>query len=62
MTPAERIAKYFHESYEDLAPTFSYKTREASAKPWGEVPENNKKLMIAVVQDLLNQGVIKDGS
>jgi hypothetical protein len=55
---AEMIALEFHEAYERLAPEFGYKTREASAKPWSEVPEQNKKLMIAVVEDLLESGVI----
>ena len=45
---AERIARLFHETYERLAPEFGYETRKASAKPWEEVPENNRKLMIAV--------------
>ena len=34
----------------ELAPTFSYKTRKASAVPWKDVPEQNKRLMIAVVE------------
>lgn len=46
----DRLAEYFHETYERLAPDFSYETRKASAKPWTEVPENNKNLMIAVVR------------
>lgn len=58
MTQAERIAKEFHDSYERLAPDHNYKTREASAKPWDEVPEDNKNLMIAVVTDLIDNGVI----
>ncbi len=62
MIAAEKIAKAFHESYERQASEFSYKTREASAKPWEDVPSNNKDLMIAVVQDLLDEGVIRDGS
>ena len=45
---AEQLAQRFHEAYERLAPSFSYETRKASAKPWAEVPENNKRLMIAV--------------
>jgi hypothetical protein len=56
---AEKIAKEFHEAYERLAPTFSYETRKASAKPWEEVPNNNRNLMIAVCQELLDNGVIK---
>lgn len=54
----EYIAKNFHESYERLAPEFDYKTREASAVPWEDVPDNNKNLMIAVVTDLLEQNII----
>ena len=57
---AEQIAQAFHEAYERLAPDFGYKTREASAKPWAEVPEQNKSLMVAVAQSLLDAGVIKD--
>lgn len=55
---AESIAQEFHEAYERLAPEFSYKTREASAVPWDEVPEDNKKLMIATVTDLLMRGIV----
>lgn len=55
---AEQIAQAFHETYERLAPDFGYKTREASAKPWADVPEQNKALMVAVVQALLDAGVI----
>lgn len=60
MLPAERIAKAFHESYERQAPNHGYETREASAKPWEEVPAQNRGLMIAVVEDLLEQEVIID--
>jgi len=55
---AEQIAQAFHEAYERLAPDFGYQTREASAKPWAEVPEQNRALMVAVVQSLLDAGVI----
>jgi len=58
MDSAERIAKAFHESYERQASEHSYETREASAKPWEEVPENNRNLMTAVVQDLLDRELI----
>lgn len=47
MTP-EQVARLFHETYERLAPQFGYETRKASAKPWDEVPKNNRDLMIAV--------------
>jgi hypothetical protein len=53
MSEAERLAQRFHETYERLAPNFGYKTREASAKPWSEVPVNNRALMIAVCAELL---------
>lgn len=55
---AEPIAQAFHEAYERLAPEFGYKTREASAVPWDEVPAANKDLMVAVVDELLTKGVI----
>jgi hypothetical protein len=44
----EDLARAFHETYERLAPKFGYRTREPSAKPWVEVPETNRNLMIAV--------------
>jgi len=52
---AEALAQKFHETYERLAPEFGYKTREESAKPWAEVPEQNKKLMIAVCAVILGE-------
>lgn len=61
MIPAERIASSFHAAYESLAPAFGYETREDSAKPWHDVPEENKLLMIAVAASLLARGVIKPG-
>jgi hypothetical protein len=57
-SPEEFVAMKFHQTYERLAPNFGYKTREASAVEWEEVPETNKKLMIAVVKKLLETGVI----
>jgi hypothetical protein len=48
----ESIARAFHETYERLAPSFGYETREASAKPWGQVPENNRALMTAVAAEV----------
>lgn len=61
MPMAPKIAQNFHETYERMAPDFSYKTREASAVPWDEVPEQNKLLMIGVVRDLLARGIISPG-
>lgn len=51
---AEFMAKLFHDTYEKLAPDFDYQTRKASAKPWFEVPENNRNLMIAVAEKILS--------
>lgn len=45
---SEQLAKLFHETYERLAPTFGYETRKGSAVPWEQVPDRNKRLMIAV--------------
>lgn len=56
---AAEVAEAFHEAYERLAPDFGYRTREASAKPWREVPAGNKALMVATAADLLRQGVIR---
>ena len=53
MTP-EALAQLFHETYERLAPTHGYETREASAKPWADVPEPNRSLMIAVGGEVLD--------
>jgi hypothetical protein len=55
---AEEIAQEFHEAYERLAPDFDYETRTESAKSWKEVPETNKELMVATVQDLLDRDII----
>jgi hypothetical protein len=58
MTDAEKVAQAFHEAYERLAPGFGYKTREASAVPWEDVPANNKALMVAVVAALCDAGLL----
>lgn len=58
---AERIAARFHETYEALAPDHSYQTRKASAVPWENVPVDNRMLMVHVVRDLLEAGVIAPG-
>ena len=50
---SERLAELFHENYERLAPEYGYKTRDASAKPWEEVPETNRRLMVAVAGEVL---------
>ncbi len=57
----EHIAAQFHELYELLAPRYHYRTRTDSAKPWAEVPMNNRNLMVAVIWELLDRGVIALG-
>lgn len=58
-TSAEDVAQRFHEAYERLAPEHGYETRKASAKPWSEVPEQNRGLMVATVQALIDDGTIR---
>jgi Caspase domain len=53
MPDAESVARLFHETYERLAPAFGYDTREATRVPWEEVPERNKRLMIATTAEVL---------
>jgi hypothetical protein len=50
---AAGLAERFHEAYERLAPGHGYETREVSAKPWSEVPEQNRRLMTAVCAEIL---------
>lgn len=52
---AESVAKLFHDTYERLAPFFDYETREATRAPWEQIPEQNKRLMITVVTEILSQ-------
>jgi hypothetical protein len=52
---APELARFFHETYEELAPEFNYKTRAESAVPWENVPESNKRLMIAVAERVLER-------
>lgn len=58
---AEAIARSFHAAYEELAPSVGYQTRPESAVPWDDVPEPNRRLMVAVVDRLLEGLVIEPG-
>jgi hypothetical protein len=49
------LARLFHDTYETLAPSFGYETRTDSRKPWDDVPEPNRMLMIAVCTEILKQ-------
>lgn len=58
---AEELAEMFHNEYETLAPEFGYKTREASAVAWADVPEQNKQLMIATAAGVLAKLAFQNG-
>lgn len=53
MPDAEAVARMFHEAYERLAPAFGYVTRDETRVPWEQVPERNRRLMIAVAAEVL---------
>jgi len=59
---AEELARLFHETYEQLAPSFGYQTRRESATSWDQVPENNRKLMIATAVRVLKQFPLRGNS
>jgi len=50
-----QTARWFHEAYEQLAPSHGYETRKASAVPWEDVPVQNKKLMMDTVAVVLSR-------
>jgi hypothetical protein len=52
---AEELAELFHHTYERLAPSFGYRTREESAVAWEHMPENHRRLMIAVAGEVLSR-------
>ena len=61
LTP-ELLARTFHESYERLAPSFGYDTRDDSRQPWEQVPESNRKLMVATAEAVITQlGLVTSG-
>jgi hypothetical protein len=61
LSAAEKIAKRFHEVYEEIAPTMGWDTQERSKKSWEELPIENKWLMVKVVEQLLEEKVIYKG-
>ena len=46
------IATAFHEAYERLAPRYGYETRPESRKPFSDLPNELKLLMVAVVREV----------
>jgi hypothetical protein len=58
----EQTARAFHATYEALAPSFGWETQESTrAKPWEAVPEHNRRLMLATIRELIEQGAIDPG-
>lgn len=55
-TRGEKLARRFHELYEELAPQHGYKTRKESAVPWDDVPAQNKALMTHVAMRIIEEG------
>lgn len=55
---AAKLAQLFHESYELLAPSFGYETRKESAVPWSDVPDKNKRLMVAVAERIITASLL----
>jgi hypothetical protein len=49
----EDLARFFHETYERLAPEHGYETRKESAVAWEDVPEQNRNLMVATCKEVL---------
>ena len=54
---AEQIARAFHETYLRLAPE-SGMVPVPPAIPWAALPEQDRQLMTAVMQELLDAGVL----
>ena len=50
---AEDLARRFHQTYERMAPQYGYETRPESRVAWDNVPEANRRLMIAVCAEIL---------
>lgn len=53
MRDAERIARAFHEEYEQMAPAYGWETQKKSRVAWDDLPDNQRKLMVHVVGNLL---------
>lgn len=62
MTDAERIARAFHEFYEERAPAHGWETQARSRKQWEDVPVENRALMVATADALLKHGIIRAGT
>lgn len=54
----ENIAREFHDAYERLAPSKGWETQERSRTSFEDLPPENRELMIAVVAELIANGII----
>jgi len=52
---AEELARTFHKEYEKLASRFNYETRKETKGDWENLPNNNKQLMIAVAEAVMDK-------
>lgn len=57
-TPAEKLARMFHDTYERLAPSFGYETRKETREFSPDTP--NGKLMVAVCEEVLQDMLTDD--
>ena len=55
---AEIIAERFHREYEALAPLYGWATQEASRTTWCQLPDNQRRLMIQTINNLLAHDII----
>ena len=49
-----KLAKFMHERYEKYAFIFGWNTQEKTKVPFEDLPEENKKTMLAVAQDIIS--------
>jgi hypothetical protein len=49
----EKLAELFHTTYESLAPQFGYRTRDDTSGPWVNVPDDNRRLMLATCEAII---------
>lgn len=61
MTEAEFIAREFHRIYTHLAPAFGWRVHRDTRDSWEELPDRNRKLMIATAGRLIADGTIIPG-
>ncbi len=49
-----KLAKFMHERYEKYVYIFGWNTQEKTKVPFEDLPEENKKTMLAVARDILS--------